>query len=85
MVGQVGHGWPRHEILLTLREVILFLAGTLTVAGEHLSAIIAPGNRMGLEFSVGTTLAGHKSETYMWFRAKILRNSISVTFLQKGV
>jgi len=85
MVGQVGHGWSRHEISPILREVILFLAGTLTVPGEHLSAIIAPGNLMGLEFSIETTLAGHKSETHMWFRAKFLRNSISVTFLQKGV
>lgn len=55
------------------------------MAGEHLSLIIAQSNLAGREFWVETTLAGHKSETYMWFRAKILRNSISVIFLQKGV
>ncbi len=38
---------------------------------------------MRLEFSIETTLAGHKSETYMWFRAKILRNGISVIFCKK--
>jgi|TARA_B100000123_G_scaffold106147_1_gene77818 hypothetical protein len=57
----------------------------MVVWREHLSLILAPGNIGGLEFWVGDALAGHKSETYICFRAKILRNGISVIFLQKGV
>ncbi|KZD00492.1 hypothetical protein TH47_11760 [Thalassospira sp. MCCC 1A02803] len=52
---------------------------------EHLIGIIAQSNRSDLRFSGFGPLAGHKSETYIWFRAKILRNDISVIFLQKGV
>jgi hypothetical protein len=52
---------------------------------EHLSRILAHGNNHGPEFWVRDALAGHKSETYICFRAKILRNGISVIFLQKGV
>ncbi len=57
----------------------------MVVWREHLSRILAPGNIGVLEFWVGDALAGHKSETYICFRAKILRNGISVIFLQKGV
>ena len=57
----------------------------MVVWREHLSLILAQGNIGGLEFWVGDALAGHKSETYICFRAKILRNGISVIFLQKGV
>tara|TARA_R100001143_G_C3240848_1_gene79057 strand:- start:44 stop:331 length:288 start_codon:yes stop_codon:yes gene_type:complete len=32
------------------------------------------------DFGVRLGLAGHKSETYMWFRAKILRLALSVIF-----
>ncbi|WP_181850392.1 hypothetical protein [Thalassospira profundimaris] len=52
---------------------------------EHLICIFAPGNLHGPEFWAKDALAGHKSETYICFRAKILRNGVSVTFLQKGV
>jgi hypothetical protein len=52
---------------------------------EHLIGIIAQSNQSDPRFSGFGPLAGHKSETYIWFRAKILRNDISVIFLQKGV
>ncbi|MBR9901846.1 hypothetical protein [Thalassospira sp. MCCC 1A01148] len=52
---------------------------------EHLIGIIAQGNPIRPQLSGFGPLAGHKSETYIWFRAKILRNGISVIFLQKGV
>ncbi len=52
---------------------------------EHLSRLIAQSNLVGRGFWVKDALAGHKSETYICFRAKILRNGISVIFLQKGV
>tara|TARA_B100000674_G_scaffold446381_1_gene413245 strand:- start:40 stop:219 length:180 start_codon:yes stop_codon:yes gene_type:complete len=55
------------------------------VVREHLIGIIAHGNPIRPRFSGFAPLAGHKSETYIWFRAKILRNDISVIFLQKGV
>ncbi|WP_336081514.1 hypothetical protein [Thalassospira sp. CH_XMU1448-2] len=57
----------------------------MMVVREHLICIFAPGNLHGPEFWAKDALAGHKSETYICFRAKILRNGISVTFLQKGV
>jgi hypothetical protein len=52
---------------------------------EHLIPLIAQSNLLRPRFSGFGPLAGHKSETYMCFRAKILRNGISVIFLQKGV
>jgi len=70
------------DYLLLFARVILWWAET---CANILSALSRRAIRSGRDFRVLGPLAGHKSETYIWFRAKILRNDISVIFLQKGV
>ena len=55
------------------------------VVSGYLTAIIAQSNQAAPRLSGFRGLAGHKSEAYILFRAKNLRNGSSVIFLQKGI
>nr|ADI17863.1 hypothetical protein [uncultured Rhodospirillales bacterium HF0200_01O14] len=53
------------------------------MAREYLRGKYAQGNILWVKLLRIDPLAGHKSETYICFRAKILRKGISVPFLPK--